>query len=164
MSTRPRRLLLTVPVVLMLAACGGTSGSPQSTSGQTGEPAATPSAAPSSSTTAAGQTDTEWGRIWDTIPAGFPRFPGSTIADEAGGQSVSARFAVPGGDAQEIASWMQGALESATFSTVGLNGPFEDGSFVLDSVGDGDCRIQTTISPAGDTTFISVLYGASCPP
>jgi hypothetical protein len=71
---------------------------------------------------------------------------------------------VPGGDAQEIASWMQGALESATFSTVGLNGPFEDGSFVLDSVGDGDCRIQTTISRAGDTIFISVLYGASCPP
>jgi hypothetical protein len=71
---------------------------------------------------------------------------------------------VPGGDAQDIASWMQGALESATFSTVGLNGPFEDGSFVLDSVGDGDCRIQTTISPAGDTIFISVLYGASCPP
>jgi hypothetical protein len=149
---------------VFLAACGGTSGSPQATSGQTGEPAAPPSLAPSSSPAGDGsQSDTEWGRIWDAVPAGFPHFPGSTIADDAGGDPVSARFAVPGGDAQAIATWMQGALESATFSTVGLNGPFEDGGFVIDSVAGGDCRIQTTISPEGDTTFISVLYGAACP-
>jgi len=139
------------------------SGSPQTATAPTAEPVATTSAAPSSSVAAGGQTDAEWGRIWDAVPAGFPRFPGSTIADDAGGQPVSARFAVPGGEAQTIATWMQGALETATFSTVGLNGPFEDGGFVIDSVGEGDCRIQTTISPEGDTTFISVLYGASCP-
>jgi hypothetical protein len=44
-----------------------------------------------------------------------------------------------------------------------MNGPAEDGSIVIDSVGEGDCRIQTTIAPLGDTTFITVLYGAACP-
>jgi hypothetical protein len=116
-----------------------------------------------SSSPGAGQTDTEWGRIWDTVPATFPRFPGSNPADDAAAEPVSARFAVPGGDPQAIATWMQGALERAHLSTVGLNGPAEDGSFVLDSVGDGTCRMQTTIAPLGDMTFISVLYGSDCP-
>ena len=162
MSTRANGLLLTLPLVLLVAACGAPSTRSPSTAPSDSPTDAAPSVAPSGSSDGA-QTDTEWGRIWDAVPAGFPRFPGSTIADDAGGQSVSARFAVPGGDARVIATWMQGALETATFSTVGLNGPFEDGGFVIDSVGDGDCRIQTTISPEGDTTFISVLYGASCP-
>ncbi len=30
-------------------------------------------------------------------------------------------------------------------------------------VGEGECRGQTTINPLGDVTFITVLYGASCP-
>jgi hypothetical protein len=76
---------------------------------------------------------------------------------------VSARYAVSDGDAQAIATWMQDALETATFSTEGLNGPFEDGGFVIDSVGERDCRLQTRISPEGDATFIEVLYGAGCP-
>ena len=120
---------------------------------------------PSASTSpaaAAGQTDTDWGRIWDTVPAGFPRFPGSTVADDASPEAASARFAVPGGDPRAIATWLQGALETARFTTVGSNGPAEDGSFVIDSVGEGRCRVQTTIAPLGDTTFITVLYGADC--
>jgi hypothetical protein len=125
----------------------------------TEEPA---SSAPSASL-AAGQTDTAWGRIWDTVPDGFPRFPGATPADDASGEPASARYAVPGGDPQAIATWMQGALETATFSTTGLNGPAEDGSFVIDSVGEDGCVLQTTIAPLGDTTFITVLYGAACP-
>ena len=111
----------------------------------------------------AGQSDSEWGRIWDTVPAGFPRFPGSSVADATGPEPVSARYAVAGGDAQAITTWMQDSLESATFSTEGLNGPFEDGGYVIDSVGDGDCRIQTRIAPEGDVTFIEILYGAACP-
>jgi hypothetical protein len=46
---------------------------------------------------------------------------------------------------------------------VGLNGPAEDGSFVLESVGDGQCRVRTTVAPLGDMTFITVLYGSDCP-
>lgn len=112
---------------------------------------------------AAGQTDTAWGRIWDTVPAGFPVFPGARPADDAGGEPVSARLAVEGGDPSAIATWLQDALEQATFSTLGLNGPGEDGGYVIDSTGEGDCRIQTTIAPLGDMTFVSVLYGAGCP-
>ena len=167
MSTRPRRLLLIAPLVSSVMACGS---SPDATPESTPAPSAIAppeTAAPSPSATltslGAGQTDTEWGRIWDAVPAGFPRFPGSTIADDATPEPASARYAVPGGDAQAIATWMQDALEIATFSTEGLNGPFEDGGFVIDSVGAGDCRLQTTISPEGDTTFITVLYGAGCP-
>jgi hypothetical protein len=175
MSTRARRLLLTIPVSLLIAGCGGTTMSqtaiPSSTTGAVTPPPSaseapggeSPTLGTPSSSLAAGQTDTAWGRIWDTIPAGFPRFPGSTPADDAGGDPASAKFGVRDGDAQAIAMWMQGALEEARFSTVGLNGPAEDGSFVLDSVGDAGCRVQTTIAPLGDMTFITVLYGADCP-
>ncbi len=117
-----------------------------------------PSAAPG-----AGQTDTEWGRIWDDVPPGFPRFPGSTVADDAAPEPASLRLAVPDGDPQAIAAWMQAALETATYSTEGLSGPFEDGSLVLDSVGDGDCRIETVVAPLGGMTFVTVRYGAACP-
>lgn len=117
-----------------------------------------PSSAPE-----AGQTDTEWGRIWDAVPAAFPRFPGGTPADDATGEPASARFAIEDGDPLAIAQWMQDALEIATFSTEAMNGPAEDGGYVIDSAGDGDCRIQTRIAPLGGMTFVTVLYGAACP-
>ena len=158
MSTERVRSPLAICLVVLVAACGPTA-SPSPSSGQTDAP---PSTSPSGST-AAGETDSEWGRIWDTVPAGFPRFPGSSIADATGPEPVSARYAVPDGDAGAIATWMQDALETATFSTEGMNGPFEDGGYVIDSVGEGDCRMQTRIVPEGGTTFIEVLYGAGCP-
>jgi hypothetical protein len=165
MSTRPRPLL-PIAVAVLVAACGSAPSPPPTaapSAGPSQAPASeSPSASPSGSA-AAGQTDTDWGRIWDTVPEGFPRFPGASAADDASADPASVRLAVPGGDPGAIATWYQGALETATFSTVGLNGPAEDGSFVIDSVGEGECRIQTTIAPLGDTTFISVLYGADCP-
>ena len=75
----------------------------------------------------------------------------------------SAIAAVAGGDPQAIATWFGDALPQGGFSTVGLNGPGEDGGFTIDSTGDGDCRVQTTVAPLGDMTFISVRYGAGCP-
>ena len=131
-----------------------------------GTPAASPSEEPGSASPGAletAQTDTDWGRIWDAVPAGFPRFPGAVPADDATGEPASARFSVEGGDPLAIAQWMQDALETATFSTEALNGPGEDGGYVIDSAGDGACRIQTRIAPLGDMTFVTVLYGADCP-
>ena len=109
------------------------------------------------------QTDTDWGRIWDALPAGFPVYPDAVETEETGaGEPVSATFSSPA-SADEIATWLQSRLELATFSTVAFSGPLEDGSFVLDSVGDGECQIETTVAPAGGLTIITVRYGADCP-
>jgi hypothetical protein len=155
-------------LVLLLAACGSTpapssSSAPESAPPSTDLPAATSASLAPSTSPAADQTDTEWGRIWDAVPAGFPRYPGSTPADDSSDEPASARYAIDGGDPATVASWYQGALEQATFSTIGMNGPGEDGGFVIDSVGQGDCRIQTTIMPLGGMTFVAVWYGAGCP-
>ena len=143
-------------------AAGSTQPSAPATGG-TSAPTEALASTSSSASLAAGQTDTDWGRIWETVPAGFPASPAAHPPTTRSAEPASARFAVPGGDPQAIATWFQEALETATFSTVGLNGPAEDGGFVLDSVGEGECRIETRIAPLGDTTFITVLYGADCP-
>jgi hypothetical protein len=171
MPARHRRLASLVPLVLVLTACGPSApGGPSSpgASGEPGAPSASLSGQPSNAgpTSAASsdvsQTDTAWGRIWDGLPRGFPRYPGATQADDASAEPSSGRYAVPGGEPGEIAAWLQAAMETATFST-DVSGPLEDGSFSLDSVGDGRCRIQTTIAPLGGLTFVTVLYGADCP-
>ena len=76
---------------------------------------------------------------------------------------MSARYAIVGADPAEVAAALQAALETASFGTEGLSGPLEDGSFVLDSVGDGECRIETRVVPMARLTFVSVYYGAACP-
>ena len=180
MHTRSRRLLIVIPALaLALAACepNGGSPSPAATVAQV-SPAptrvATPAASPDESAAATaeptaspapaiGQTDTAWGRIWDALPAGFPRYPGATTADDAIDEPASATYAVPGGDPAEIASWLQTGLETATYSTEALSGPLEDGSYVLDSVGEPGCRIRTKVAPMGALILVSVLYGAACP-
>ena len=89
MTTRPRHLVLlsatAAAIAIALVACGpiGTTGNGGTTaqtaaSGQPGKPPASPQGEPSPVTEpgASGsitQTDTEWGRIWDALPAGFPR-------------------------------------------------------------------------------------------
>jgi hypothetical protein len=117
-----------------------------------------------SSTATMTQTDTDWGRVWDALPTGFPIPPGAIRSDEAGSDgAVSATYAIAGTDAAAIAAWMQAELELATYSTEALSGPLEDGSFVIDSVGDAGCRIETGVRPAGDTILVTVRYGADCP-
>jgi hypothetical protein len=168
MSTRPRRLVVIAPIVLLVAACGpaptpSSSSMSASAPPSTEAPAASPASLAPTGSAVADQTDTEWGRIWDAVPAGFPRYPGSAPADDSSDEPASARYAIDGGDPATVASWYQDALEQATFSTVGMNGPGEDGRFVIDSVGEGDCRIQTTITPLGGMTFVAIWYGAGCP-
>lgn len=168
---------MTTLTIALVGGCGGaSSASPASSAvtspgagastpagGPTASAAVSPTATTPSAGPAVGQTDTDWGRIWDAVPADFPRYPGSTIADDPGDSPVSARFAVDGGGPETIAAWMRSAMETAKYSTEGLNGPLEDGSMVLDSVGAGGCRIQTTIAPLGGTTFVTIRYGAACP-
>ena len=172
MPARHRRLVSLVPLLLAVAACGSSGASSQLGSpGATDEPAAPSATLPdqpsdasptSAASSTVSQTDTAWGRIWDALPAGFPRYPGAAPADDASAAPSSGRYAVAGGNPEEIAAWLQAAMEAAMFST-DVSGPLEDGSFALDSVGDGGCRIQTTIAPLGGMTFVTVLYGADCP-
>jgi hypothetical protein len=176
----PRRTLLLIGVVLLAAACGGRSGTDdplQSAIEATASPTAEPTEAPGESPIVVPseavqsfepppvtQTDTAWGRIWDGLPAGFPVYPGAIESEEAGGgEPVSAMFSVADAAPDEIATALQSQLELATFSTEALSGPLEDGGFVIDSVGDAGCRIETTVTPAGGLTLITVRYGADCP-
>jgi len=93
----------------------------------------------------------------------FPVYPGATPADDATTEVVSAAFALDGQDARTVAAWMQTELERARYATEALNGPLEDGSFVLESTGAADCRVQVAIAPLGGLTTVSVRYGADCP-
>ena len=137
----------------VLAACGSA------------EPTAPDWSAPVASASRAGgtQTETGWGRIWDNVPTGFPRFPGSTVADPVSPDPVSGTYSVVNDDTAQIVGWMQNALETASFRTESLSGPLEDGGFVIESAGEGECRIQTSVRPMGGLTFVIVRYGAACP-
>jgi hypothetical protein len=112
----------------------------------------------------ADQTDTDWGRIWDTLPSGFPTYAGSTPAGETAPGAASATLAVDGNAAADITTWMQTKLASASYTTEGLSGPLEDGSYVLDLIGpEPGCRVQVLAAPLGSMTTVTIMYGAACP-
>jgi len=161
MQTRTRRIhpILFVVAILAAAVTLAACGTDDPTTSAT--PADSPSAASAASTGT--QTETGWGRIWDDVPAGFPKFPTSTVADDISPDPVSGTYAVDNDDTAQIAGWMQNALETASLRTESLSGPLEDGGFVIESVGQGDCRIQTSVRPMGGLTFVVVRYGAACP-
>ena len=151
--------------VLLLAACNATT-LPPSVSGAPGQ--ASPSVPSTGSGTASeaapgGQTDTDWGRIWDEVPEAFPIYPGATPADDAATEPVSGTFALDETDPRVVATWMQTELERAAYRTEALNGPFEDGRYIMELVGAGECRIEVAAGPLGGLTTVSVRYGAACP-
>jgi hypothetical protein len=154
-SHRASAVAAALAASLVLAACG--TDDPTTSAPAADRASVEPTAA------AVSQTDTGWGRIWDDVPAGFPRFPTSKVADDISPDPVSATYAVDNDDTSQIAGWMQSALESASLRTESLSGPLEDGGFVIESIGRGDCRIQTAVQPMGGLTFVIVRYGAACP-
>ncbi len=164
MRPAPRARLLAAGLSLIVAACGGPG---------TATPLA-PTTSPASVNVAgggrtpapaAGIFDTAWGAARDALPPGFPVPAGATPAnpgDPADGP-VSGAFVVDGAPA-DVAASMRAGLAAAGYSAEGLNGPLEDGSLVIDSVGrDPACRIQVRVRPLGASTMVTVLYGASCP-
>ncbi len=122
------------------------------------------SSPPASGSAKTSQTDTDWGRIWDALPKGFPNYPGATPADEAATGAASAVLVVDGADANDIATFFQMRLDQAGYDTVGLQGPLENGGYVVDMTGPpADCMLQVTAAPTGGLTTVTILYGAACP-
>jgi hypothetical protein len=167
---RPLALLaLLAAAASVVGACGGgTTFPPASTASPAGSPSLEASAPPMPTPARSlpgpvvpSQTDTEWGRIWDALPDGFPVPPGSTPTEPD--EPVSGAFDLSVG-VDEAATFMQQTLELANFSTFTMSGPAEDGSIVIESVGPGgaDCRVETTIRPLGAVTRMTVRYGAAC--
>ena len=172
MRSRPVRLAITLAIVAaVLAACQDPVAPSRATAAATGTSVISAEATPPATSVAvsteaplAGQTDSDWGRIWDRTPAAFPVYPGSTASEEAETGPVSAMYALPEGDAAAIGAWFQDKMESAGFSTESLSGPMEDGSYILESTGeDAGCRTEVTVAPLGGTIAVTVRYGAACP-
>jgi hypothetical protein len=163
---------LIVIATFALAACGaavptGTSGAsaatPPSSAGSAAAGSAAASTAPSGAAPA-GQTDTEWGRIWDTLPSSFPPIPGARPSEEAATGPASATFVIAGDVARLVAAALVTQLAGAGFPTAGLGSPLEDGSYTLEGTGSTPgCKVQLTIKPMGAETFVTILYGAACP-
>jgi hypothetical protein len=165
MSTSRRALGLSVVFVFVLAACGSGGAATPSVTAATAvaTPIVTPSSAPSSGSKVS-QSDTDWGRIWDGLPGGFPSILGATPDENAAGGPASAVFVVQDGDAKVITTSLQTALKSAGYTTVGSMDPLEDGSVVLEMTGKPDgCDVQATATPTGGLTTVRILYGAGCP-
>jgi hypothetical protein len=155
---------LAVPLIILAIVTGGCArSSATATPGETATATVQPSA-PGSVPPAGGQTDTEWGRIWDTLPSGFPTYPGATPGEETATGPASANLVVDGLDAKGIATLLQTLLTQGGYETTGLQGPLEDGSYVLDMSGPpAGCKLQVTAAPTGGLTTLTILYGAACP-
>jgi hypothetical protein len=158
-----RRAVLLFAVSVVLVACGDAR-PPGSATPTAAGPTPVPTV-PGESASPSGpvsQTDTDWGRIWDALPAGFPVYPGSIPTETGLLGPASAEFAV-GADPDSITTWLQASLEGAGYSTEALSGPLEDGSRVIESIADGGCRIETVVTPLSGTTHVTVRFGAACP-
>ena len=109
------------------------------------------------------QTDTEWGRIWEGLPTGFPVFPGAH-STELGSGPASATLDAGSAEPRAVVNFYQTALQASGWIVTGVAGPREDGSFELSSVDiHPACQVQTTVTPLGGSTIVTILYGAGCP-
>lgn len=148
------------------AACGSTGSS--SPAGSAIEPppssGGTAASPKQSGAAATGQTDTEWGRIWDTLPSTFPAIPGARPSEEAATGPASATLVIEGDVARLVATALVTQFAKDGFPTAGLGTPLEDGSYTLDATGSAPgCKVQLTVKPMGGETFVTILYGAACP-
>jgi hypothetical protein len=111
--------------------------------------------------TQVGVTDTPWGAIVDEVPADWPVFPGAKPVDPEEGPASGAWLAPD--EVDVVARWYRDTLSDMGFTIDNLSSPLEDGTRFLDIVTDlPECRIQATFRPAGESTMITVLYGAPC--
>jgi len=170
LAGRPIPTLLAI-AVLVAAGCTSTGTQSSSTGATTPAPTATPVAGTLSPSPTAGgaspgptqpgQIDTDWERIWDDIPPGFPVYPGAHPT-ETGEGPASAVLDAGTAEPAAVVDWYRTALAAVGYKAVSSDGPREDGSFELIS-GGGTCDIRITATPLGGSTIITVMYGAGCP-
>jgi ABC-type glycerol-3-phosphate transport system substrate-binding protein len=163
-----RVLALAVLALVTLAACAPGPTAEPTNSAAASQPVATGSATAQTSPAATavtlpGHSDTSWGRIWDALPPSFPAIPGAQPI-EIVGDPVSAAFDLPAaaGDAADVARAFVDALGAAGWTTT-VDGPLEDGSFVVDGARAGTlCVARVQVKPLGGIVALTVLYGADC--
>lgn len=156
-------------VSLLVGACGLGAGEPSGSPGAS-QPAVTrgpetdaPVTTESIDPNLPPQSDTEWGRIWSSLPPSYPVFVGAQPADAdhgpvSGAFTVSTDVAAP----LAIAEFYRDALEEQGFGGTGLDGPLEDGSYTVWSSNGYTCDSLVTILPRGGESLITILYGAGC--
>jgi hypothetical protein len=174
----PRYALAPIALAAIVAGCGGAASQTPtaSTPAESGPPGAEPTQTSPSLTPVPGSsaepapseagvpttTETDWGAIWDALPPSFPREPSWAPVDPIEGPASGA-FAI-GASGEDVATQMQGALELANYSTFTMSGPFEDGSYVIESIGATElCRVETRITPLSGVTHVRVRVSADCP-
>ena len=160
-------MLLVAAALTLLAGCTTTT-TPSPTSNLVTatptSPTATPGPtdAPSPGPTKPGQTDTDWERIWDDIPADFPAYPAARPTEAAQGPASAVLDAGTAKPAQ-VTEFYRSAFAAAGFTVVSRDGPREDGSYELVVSSQGSCHIRITTAPLGASTIITIMYGVQCP-
>jgi hypothetical protein len=165
----PRSVLFALVLIASLAvACASPTVSPSPS--PTTPPAPSLTAVPGGSSASAEpapsvsqtNTDTEVGRIWDSLPPSFPRISGAEPI-ETGTGPTSGTFAV-GTSREDAVATIRVGLAALGYN-VDVGSPLEDGSVVLDAGGgeDPECRIEVRFTPLSGTITMAVLYGSACP-
>jgi len=174
------RAALALAVMVGAAGCGPAASTPPATLPTASPPSppqtppATPATSPSPATSTAGPTaptsgptlptttTTEWGPIWDDVPARFPRMLASEPT-ETGAGPASAVLIVAARTA-DAAAWYGSALPAAGYPVEATSGPYEDGGYVIDATGPArGCRVQVALAKMGTATIATILFGAACP-
>ena len=96
-----------------------------------------------------GQTETDWGTIWDTLPADFPMFDGAIPSEESATGPASAILVVEGVDAASVATWTASRLRDSGYAIDGDTSALEDGSYVLEGPSAPTARSVSTWRHSG---------------
>jgi hypothetical protein len=160
--------ILAVTLAILAAGCGSTTTTPKPAgSPARSAPVLTPvpggGASPvvRASVAPPTTTDTEFGRIFDSLPPSFPTLPGQEpAATSAGPTSGSFAVNLSVADARRL---IEVSLVSVGWM-VTVGSPLEDGTVVLDAThAPAGCKTEVRFTPMSGTVIMSVLYGASCP-
>lgn len=174
-STPPVRLsalFFGLSIGLIAAACSPVpSNSPNESrsSAPNGSPSAAPTEVPGTSAEPSGsagpgeptQTDTAWGRIWDAVPASYPKPDGAIDSDPIERQATSGDLSV-GASPEDVKSFYEVALKALGY-VVSSQGPLENGGWVIDASPGGACKTEVTVTPLSGVAHVAIMYGAACP-